>query len=192
MQYHFTISHVPGKDLTVPDTLSRAPTSSYRAEDLHFEQESNAYVQHVIKSLPATEKKLHEIKQCQQKDEVCRQLMTFCSNGWPPKDQIKGQVKKYFHVSSQLSVEDGLLFRGSWIVIPPSLQADMLKRIHEGHQGIVKCRERARQAVWWPGLNAQLEDSVFNCLVCQKERVQRPEPLCPTPFPELPYGRSWG
>ena len=63
----------------------------------------------------------------------------------------------------------------------------MLKRIHEGHQGISKCRERARQAVWWPGLNTQLEDLIYNCPVCQKERVRRPEPLYPSSLPELPW-----
>ena len=52
---------------------------------------------------------------------------------------------------------------------------------------VSKCRERARHAVWWPGLSAQLEDVVFNCHVCQKERKQRPEPLLPYPFTDLPW-----
>ena len=106
----------------------------------------------VIASLPATEERLEDIKSHQERDEVCRQLIFFCSNGWPEKSQLNA-------VSSQLSVEDGLLMRGSRIVIPSYLRQDMLHRIHEGHQGIVKCRERARHSVWWPGLSAQLEAS---------------------------------
>ena len=98
---------------------------------------------------------------------------------------------KFHAVSSQLSVEDGLLMRGSRIVIPSDLRQDMLHRIHDGHQGIVKCRERAHHSVWWPGLSAQLEDLVHNCPVCVKERVQHPEPLSPTKFRHA-HRRSWG
>ena len=89
------------------------------------------------------------------------------------------------NTASQLSLEEGLLLRGNRIVIPSTLQAEKLNRIHEGHQGIFKCRRRAQQSVWWPGLNAQLEDLMFNCSVCVKERVQQPEPLLNSPFPEL-------
>ena len=63
----------------------------------------------------------------------------------------------------------------------------MLERIHAGHQGIVKCWARARQSVWWPRLNGQLEDLVSNCPQCCKERVQRREPLLCSELPVLPW-----
>jgi hypothetical protein len=49
------------------------------------------------------------------------------------------------------------------LVIPAVLQKDILRRLHEVHQGIVKCRERARNAVWWLGINKQLNEVVRNC-----------------------------
>ena len=59
-------------------------------------------------------------------------------------------------------------------------------RIHHGHQGITKCRERerAKQVVWWPGLSRQIQDMVEPCHTCAKHRINKPEPLCPSPFPE--------
>ena len=39
------------------------------------------------------------------------------------------------------------------IVIPICLQQDKLSCIHQGYQGIVKYRLRARTSVWWPGTN---------------------------------------
>ena len=39
MRFKFTVSHVPGKNLVVADTLSRAPVSSGIADDEEFQQE---------------------------------------------------------------------------------------------------------------------------------------------------------
>jgi len=43
-------------------------------------------------------------------------------------------------------------------MIPSALRLEMLDRIHTGHQGISKCRERAKQSLWWSGLSQQLEE----------------------------------
>ena len=45
------------------------------------------------------------------------------------------------------------------------------------HLGIVKCRERARQTVWWPGMSTELEAVVKQCEVCRKNLHQWPQPL---------------
>ena len=58
-------------------------------------------------------------------------------------------------------------------MIPVSMRLDVLDELHEGHQGITKCRERAKASVWWPGLSKQLEELVNNCSTCIKERVNR-------------------
>ena len=98
-------------------------------------------------------------------------------------------MKHYHTVASEISVQDGLLMRGSRVVIPSALRLEMLDRIHTGHQGISKCRERAKQSLWWPGLSRQLEELVKNCSTCRKCLNQRREPLIPTALPELPWQR---
>ncbi|XP_060064739.1 uncharacterized protein K02A2.6-like [Ylistrum balloti] len=77
--------------------------------------------------------------------------------------------------------------RGSRLVIPSSMRAEVLQKLHEGHQGIVKCRERAKNSVWWPGLSREIEDIVKTCPSCLKHRIERPEPLMPTDFPDRPW-----
>ena len=73
------------------------------------------------------------------------------------------------------------------LVIPKSLQKDILDRLHSGHQGIAKCRERAKQSVWWPGLSTQLLQMVEKCETCAKERLHNRETLLPTEFPARPW-----
>ena len=67
------------------------------------------------------------------------------------------------------------------------LQQEILGKIHEGHQGIIRSRDRARQSVWWPGLSAQLEALVRNCETCCTNKLQRAQPLVPSQLPDLPW-----
>ena len=75
----------------------------------------------------------------------------------------------------------------SRIVIPSALRQDVLEKLHEGHQGIVKCRRRAVQSVWWPGLSRNIKELIDNCRVCCQATKNHPEPLIPTQMP----GRPW-
>lgn len=145
------------------DTLSRAPSNKVYQEDKEFGAEIQAYVDLVVRNIPTSELKMLEIKQAQQKDEVCQKVIQYCQEGWPDKSLVKGGLKQFFHVASELSVEDGLLLRGNRIVIQMALRAPVLNRLHEGHLGINKCRDRARESVWWPGLNRELEVKISTC-----------------------------
>ena len=66
------------------------------------------------------------------------------------------------------------------------MQKTILGKIHEGHQGITKYRERAKQSVWWPGLRKQIEDLVEKCDKCCKESQNRVEPMILSDVPQRP------
>ena len=187
LRYHFTISHIPGKDLVIADMLSRAPTGIPTTSDQSLHDEANAFIKTVIQGLPATDEQLEAIKLEQEQDEVCEQIKTYCQEGWPSRHEVAGAVRPYYPVSAEISVENGLLLRGSRIIIPASMRLSILDKIHTGHQGITKCRERARQSVWWPGLSRQLEELVKNCPECIKSQKQRAQPLVSSSFPDLPW-----
>lgn len=72
------------------------------------------------------------------------------------------------------------------MIIPASLRQSILQKIHTGHQGIVKCRERARQSVWWPGLSNDLEQLVKDCEPCCKAQRPQFQPLLASNLPKLP------
>ena len=168
MRFNFSISHVPGKNLTIADTLSRAPCSRSTNNDRLLQDETDVYLQVTIQALPATESRLEEITRRQKEDEVCRQIAKYCQRGWPCISKIPQALKKFYPVAAELSVHKGLLLRGCRLVIPVSMQSDILNKLHVGHQGIRKCRERAKQAVWWPGISKQLEKLVSECPNCIK------------------------
>ncbi|GBM69072.1 hypothetical protein AVEN_181456-1 [Araneus ventricosus] len=73
------------------------------------------------------------------------------------------------------------------LIIPESLRLEILKAIHEGHLGITKCRARAKESVWWPGLSTQIERIISSCDSCSKHRVYHKEPIIKSEFPECPW-----
>ncbi|CAB3999375.1 Retrovirus-related Pol poly from transposon [Paramuricea clavata] len=183
---HQRCSTRTGKLHYTADTLSRKIPES-TVQPTVEENEMNAYVLSVINALPASNPRLKEIQQAQDEDEVCKEVKKYCMDQWPEKDHVTPAVKPYWSVQGELTIADELLLKGTRLVIPSRLQRQTLNQIHEGHQGISKCRERAKISVWWPGLSAQIKVMLENCTTCSKYRQQHPEPLMPTPLPQRPW-----
>ena len=67
------------------------------------------------------------------------------------------------------------------------MRLETLDKIYESHQGIAKCRERAKNSVRWPGLSREIQDLVQQCRVCALQRENKPEQLITTPLPDRPW-----
>ena len=65
-------------------------------------------------------------------------------------------------------MENEIVFKGTCIVIPHKKHQATLHLIHEGHLGLGKCKLRAKDTVYQPGLNNQLEKLILNCKLCLK------------------------
>ena len=60
--------------------------------------------------------------------------------------------------------------------------------MHAAHQGTDNMLRRARQAVYWPGLDADVDMARRQCAECDRHAPsQSPEPLIMTPPPEYPF-----
>ena len=183
LRYNVRAEYIPGKQLVLADTLSRAPlTCSSHSPELH--QDSNAMIS-LITSTICSATKAKDIAEGTDSDAVLRQVLQFVVHGWP--QQVSDCIKPYFNERMLLSHNDGILYHGFRIVMPKKLQRCTLELIHEGHQGIVKCKARAKSTVWWPGITKEIEDYVTDCNTCARNRYQPPEPLQPTPYPARPW-----
>ncbi|KAL3193920.1 hypothetical protein MRX96_000200 [Rhipicephalus microplus] len=63
----------------------------------------------------------------------------------------------------------------------------MLRRVHEGHQGIARCRASAKESLWWPGISKDIAQTVATCQACATERTKFPEPSITSETTELPW-----
>ena len=103
---------------------------------------------------PALPEKIEQMKLATASDPQLRRVLDYTVSGWPKyaKD-IPEEIHKYHAVRGELSVVDGKIIYHNRLVIPSSLQSQVLERIHDGHQGMTRCRERANMSVWWPGIS---------------------------------------
>ena len=74
--------------------------------------------------------------------------------------QVPPVLQPYWTFREGLSVEDGLILKGTRIVIPNRKWEAILKLIHVGHLGLNKCKLHAKETAYWPALNDQLEKRV--------------------------------
>ena len=86
-------------------------------------------MQSVIDSLPATQGRLVEIKTKQQEDQACSQVAYYCREGWPAdKSKIGPDIRPFFTVREDLTVQEGLLLYRTRLVIPVELRRNMLAK----------------------------------------------------------------
>jgi hypothetical protein len=55
------------------------------------------------------------------------------------------------------------MYKGLKLIIPENLRKEMLTLIHETHLGIVKCKIRAREFMYWSGIISDIQDIVEKC-----------------------------
>ena len=83
MRYNPTLTYVQGIHQNTADTLSRAPSSLPRKEDLILVEEVEAFKDTAIRNLPATEARLQQVREAQGNDAVCAQVKDYVEHGWP-------------------------------------------------------------------------------------------------------------
>jgi len=57
--------------------------------------EMHAHIGSVISLLLASDARLQQIMEAQDKDPVCRQIKVYCHEGWPDKYSLNDAVKPY-------------------------------------------------------------------------------------------------
>ena len=183
--YHFNVHYIPGVMNQLANCLSRlgGQRDTIKLPKLH--------VYHISNLLSARSDKLNQLRVSTQADDELSLLKHTIMQGWPsPIKQVPPVLQPYWMFREELTIEYGLILKGTRIVIPAKKHEAILKLIHEGHLGLYKCKLKAKETVYWPGLNDQLKKLVLNCELCLKylhsKFKQEPSlslgqevPLCP-------------
>ena len=180
--YDLVVKDRKGKEMYLPDTLSRAylpDTPNPEITDLEPVS--------TLDFLSITKDKYTELQEHTQRE--LNQLQTTILNGWPNvRQEVPASLRPHWDSRSELAVCDGIIYKGMRIEVPPSLRRQMLNLVHESHLGIIKCKQRAREVLYWPAMNSDIEETVKNCTKCADYQRKLPsEPLILTETPGLPF-----
>ena len=188
LRYDLHLEWKPDKEMFVPNTLSRFPS---RVTNGKPEFNDTIEVSSVMRHLPVSEARLAEFRTETVPDPELKLLREMIVAGWPTnKDLVPPQLLPYYPMRDELVYCDGLLFRDNRIVVPKTMRHDMVSKIHESHQGIVKSKQHARTILFWPGMNGEIEDAVARCVSCQESRRAQPaEPMIPHDVPDRPWSK---
>ena len=76
-----------------------------------------------------------------QEDDELVLLKHTITNGWPNSiKEVPPEIQAYWTFCEELTIEDGLVLKGTRIVIPKSKHKQVLTMIHKGHLGLGKCK----------------------------------------------------
>lgn len=137
-----TISHETDAILEIDSLRSWKRPLQSTNEEKQLNDELNLYVSHVTDYL--------WIRLYRDENEICSNLKEFCREGWSNKHSLKFGLPSYWQYRGEITVQQDILIKGDRVIISSTLRLDVLDKIHihTGHQGIQKCRERAKSGVW--------------------------------------------
>ena len=184
LAYDIEVRYQVGKMMVLADTLSRAFLPNDKGQE-EFETVN------ALSYLTLPQERIDQIRQFTNDDESLQLLKTTIQSGWPvDKSALPISVSPYYHVRDELSVTDGLVFRGERLVIPKAMRNQIKTDIHIGHTGIDSCLRRAREYVYWPKMSQDIKQFISSCeTCCEYSQSQPKETLMSHDIPDRPWSK---
>ena len=185
-RYSLEVTYVRGSEMYIADTLSRAYIpGNASVHAVTFENID------MTEGLSVSPSRLQELRDATASDCVLQKHIQVTLGGWPSQNSDTDlDVRAYYNVRHELTMQNGLVFKDNRIVVPTSVRKDIIATVHRSHQGIQGCIHRAKDAVYWPLMNQEITDYVNQCSVCNTYRPEQcKEPLMPHAVPDRPWAK---
>lgn len=189
VRFNYKISFVPGKEIFTADVLSRAPLAIGSGdEDVLSMEQMTLFIGSICAEMSSNVSVAeNEVRQEQKNDVTITLIKEYIANGWPDKKKAEFSTLPFFKYRGEMTIYNDLLCYKNRIVIPDELRSKCLRNVHIGHQGVGRCRNRAKTSLWWPGIGKQIKNLIENCAICIKNSAIRHEPLMHSEMPRQPW-----
>ena len=162
MNYDFEIKYRNTKDHGNADMLSRLPRSVQHCKER--DECADMFSLSMEEALLDATLIAKELK----RDPILSKVLSYILEGWPEHLSETADLNSYWVRRKELSVELGCIVWGNRVVIPPKLRDWVLQLLHSTHVGMVGMKSLARNFVWFPGIDAKIEETVKRCESCAK------------------------
>ncbi len=189
-RYNITVVYKKGSSLVLADTLSRAHlTATNDSTQTNFEVFRLAVEDCPPDYSRITPRTLAQVKQHTAASPDLLELCSVIAKGWPDlKSQLSIPLHPYWTFRDEMTVHDGVVYKGQQVLIPPSLVNDMLEKVHAAHLGAESNFRMCKDALFWPGMRADIREMCYSCGKCAQFKAQnQKEPMQSQPIPRYPW-----
>ena len=185
------IKYLSGKENVIADTLSRVASIKPELQDCNSSLSNieRIPVHQITQTALASPERLQEICEATAKDSTLRLLTNIVHEVRPRtiKD-CPHSTLSYWYFRDEITCEDGILYKGTRLIMPKSERASTLKVLHVGHYAIDKMSLRVRETFYWPGITKDIRLTYHHCQICAKfARTQQKETLQPMETPQATW-----
>ena len=216
LRYRFRMVHISGIHNKAADAISRHPSGDTKPEILCLPDDT-AHIQNAmavqrmflagIRTQEAADRdssttkistysleSLHSVtwdrvREATASDEDMHLLLSLLENGMPHfRHELPHAVRTFHRFREHLHTSDGVNIYKDRVVIPPSLQQDILSALHSAHQGTTSMMARAESSIFWPGMTSAINATRANCEHCNRMAPSQPSaPPTPPILPVYPF-----
>ena len=174
--YDYSIMYKPGTNIVAADAMSRLPLQE------NLQVPIPECIIRLMDHLDDTTVDSTGIRRRTSKDPVLSKICQVVPSG---TNLLEGPLYSAFHTKRyELSVKNGYQLRGSRVIILHTFKQQVLKELHQCHPGMVKMKALARNYVWWPVMDVDIEENVNHCYTWQNPRTS------PIRAPQHPWERQ--
>ena len=160
--YDYSIMYKPGTNIIAADAMSRLLLKE------NLQVKTPGCIIHLIDHLNNTAVDSADIRWRTSKDPVLLKVYQAVRS---ETYQRKGPLYSAFHTKRyELNVENECLLWRSQVITLHTLWL-VMKELQQCQSGIVKIKALARNYLWWPGMDANIEEKVNRCYTCQSSRT---------------------
>ncbi|XP_048239745.1 uncharacterized protein K02A2.6-like [Haliotis rufescens] len=157
MKNDMDVTYTQDKDMYTADALSRNFPKEGEITSA-TEAEVQMYVDIVMSNLQMSTDRLKQIRDEIKNDTEMTTLSNVILTGWPNERADCLQIlNDYWNYRDELSIINGVIFKGNRVVVPIHLRQTMLQKIHTGHLGQEKGKQPAREVLFWPRMNHEID-----------------------------------
>lgn len=125
------------------------------------------------------------IRQSTTSDEHMVQLIHLVETGQATSENLPLPLHSFRRYLPDLRTVDGVLLYKDRIVIPQSLQENILATLHSAHQGVTAMTSRAASSIFWPGITEAIIQKRATCNHCN--RISPSQPAAPPAERQTPF-----